>query len=226
MEAAWLPACMIVKQSQLALNDAADWLGDWHPLAEQLGSTDGLVNLSSVSSLLRLRPIQNVSSFRLFLKHYQHKVLFCIELPAIESAHGHATRNELRELIDRDARLARESLLEQFAVASRRVGQYQLQKLRPLRDQRLVQRYLAAVEAGQAHGWHTLVYGVTLAVYSLPLRQGLLGYAHQTTRGFIYSASRVLRMSERTCRRLLDELTADLPQAVESLLGKKTPAEC
>ena len=43
---------------------------------------------------------------------------------------------------------------------------------RPLRDQRLVQRYLTAVEQGEAQGWHTLVYGLTLAVYSLPLRQG------------------------------------------------------
>ena len=49
----------------------------------------------------------------------------------------------------------------------------------PLRDERVVQRYLAAVESGEAHGWHTLVYGLTLVVYSLPLRQGLLGYAHQ-----------------------------------------------
>ena len=61
-----------------------------------------------------------------------------------------------------------------------------------MRDQRVVQRYLQAVEGGQANGWHTLVYGLTLAVYSLPLRQGLLGYAHQTTRGFIYSAARML----------------------------------
>ncbi len=170
----------MIKQSQLALNDAADWLGDWHPLAEQLGSTNGLLDLGSVSSLLRLPPIRNIASLRLFLSQYQRRVLFCIELPAIESAHGHATRNELRELIDRDSRLAEESLVKQFAVASRRVGQYQLQKLRPLRDQRLVQRYLAAVQAGQAHGWHTLVYGVTLAVYPPPLSQALLGYGPQT----------------------------------------------
>ena len=44
----------MVTQTQLALNDAADWLGDWHPLAEQLGSADGLVTLGSVSASLRL----------------------------------------------------------------------------------------------------------------------------------------------------------------------------
>ena len=42
------------KGRQLALTDATEWLGDWHPLAEQLGSADGLVELGSVSSLLQL----------------------------------------------------------------------------------------------------------------------------------------------------------------------------
>jgi urease accessory protein UreF len=130
----------------------------------------------------------------------------------------------VRELIALDCRLASEPILQAFASASRRVGQSQLRKLRPLRDQRVVQRYLHAVESGQADGWHTLVYGLTLAVYSLPLRQGLLGYAHQTTRGFIYSAARMLQLSEHQCRALFDTLCADLPAAVEDLLRQKVAA--
>src|ERR1043166_1699899 len=185
----------MLKQPQLALGDAAEWLGDWHPLAEQLGSADGLMSLCGVSALLRLRPVRNAASLRTFLQDYQRRILFPLEMPAIESAHGHASRNETRELVALDHRLGREQALQHFAEASRRVGQYQLQKLRPLRDQRLVQRYLLAVDSGQAQGWHTLVYGVTLAIYSLPLRQGLLGYAHQAMRGFIYSAARSLRLS-------------------------------
>lgn len=99
-----------------------------------------------------------------------------------------------------------------------------MQKLRPLRDQRLLQRYLQAVEEGHAHGWHTLVYGVTLAIYSLPLRQGLLGYAHQTTRSFIYSAARSLELSEHQCRALFDELCVGLPSAIEELLREPAAA--
>ncbi len=210
----------MVKQTEIALSDAAEWLGDWHPLAEQLGSADGLITLGSASALLRLGPVP----LRQFLCNYQERILLPLELPAIESAHGHATHNETRELVALDGQLAKETLLQQFAAASRRVGQYQLQKLRPLRDQRLVQRYLAAVETGRAHGWHTLVYGVTLAIYSLPLRQGLLGYAHQTTRSFIYSAARSLALSENQCRRLFDAVSKDLPAAVDSLLREKAAA--
>jgi urease accessory protein UreF len=130
----------------------------------------------------------------------------------------------VRELVALDRRLAEEPILCSFAAASRRVGRSQLQKLRPLRDQRVVQRYLQAVESDQADGWHTLVYGLTLAVYSLPLRQGLLGYAHQTTRGFIYSAARTLRLSEHECRALFDALCTSLPEAVEALLAQKAVA--
>ena len=63
------------------------------------------------------------------------------------------------------------------------------------------------------------VYGVTLAVYSLPLRQGLLGYAHQMTRSFIYSAAGPLRLSERQCRDQFDTVCAPLSGAVEALLA-------
>ena len=208
----------MVKQTQLALGDAAEWLGDWHPLAEQLGSTDGLVTLGSVSASLRLVPVHDVPSLRNFLGNYHSRILLPLELPAIQSAHGHATRHEVRELVALDQGMAGQPIFSEFAAASQRVGQSQLRKLRPLRDQRAVQRYLHAVESGEAHGWHTLVYGLTLAVYSLPLRQGLLGYAHQTTRGFIYSAARMLSLSEHQCRALFDSLCAGLPEAVEALV--------
>jgi urease accessory protein UreF len=214
----------MAKQPQVALVDAAEWLGDWHPLAEQLGSTDGLVTLGSVSALLRLNPVHDVRSLKDFLRTYLGRILLPLELPAIQAAYEHAGRHEVRELVALDQQLASEQLLQDFSGPSRRVGQSQLHKLRPLRDDRVVQRYLQAVESGHAHGWHTLVYGLTLWLYSLPLRQGLLGYAQQTTRGFIYSAARSLKLSERQCRRLFDELYADLPQAVEGLVRQKAAA--
>lgn len=206
-------------QPQLA-HDPAEWLGDAHPLVEQLGSTDGLASLHALADSLRARPVASLSALRDFLRCYYERVLLPHELPAIQTAFAHATRHEIRELVALDRQLSRETALQDFAGASHRVGQAQLQKLRPLRDERAVQRYLHAVENGEAHGWHTLVYGVTLALYSLPLRQGLLGYAHQTTRGFIHAAARSLRLKEADCRALFGELCAPLPLAVESLVSK------
>ena len=210
-------------QPQLA-HDPAEWLGDGHPLVEQLGSADGLASLHALAEALRARPVASRPALREFLHSYCERILRPHELPAIRTAFTHASRNEVRELIAFDRQMAREPMLQELAGASRRVGQAQLQKLRPLRDERGVQRYLAAVENHEAHGWHTLVYGLTLAVYSLPLRQGLLGYAHQTTRGFIHSAARSLHFTEADCRALFEELCAPLPAAIETLVGRSAAA--
>ena len=200
--------------------DPAEWLGDAHPLAEQLGSADGLASLHALADSLRARPVARLTELREFLLAYRERVLLPHELPAIRTAFDHASRSELRELIAFDQQLAREPALHGLARASQRVGQGQLQKLRPLRDERMVQRYLGAVENRAAHGWHTLVYGLTLVVYSLPLRPGLLGYAHQTTRGFIHAAARPLNLTEAACRDLFEELCTPLPEAVELVVAK------
>jgi urease accessory protein UreF len=206
-------------------HDDAEWLGDAHPLVQQLGSADGLASLHALADSLRLQPVACQPALWEFLRAYHERILLPHELPAIQKAFVHASRNEVRELIALDLQLATEPMLQDLAAASRRVGQAQLQKLRPLRDERGVQRYLAAVENHDARGWHTLVYGLTLAVYSLPLRQGLLGYAHQTTRGFIHAAARSLQLTEAECLGLFDELCAPLPAAVATLVEKSVAVQ-
>ena len=199
--------------------EPADWLGDAHPLVAQLGLAEGLVSLHALAGALTARPLTNLAALREFLRCYQEQILLPHELPAIREAHEHSGQNHIRELVALDQQLSRERALSDFASASRRVGQEQLQRLRPLRDERIVRRYLQAVDEGQAQGWHTLVYGLTLAVYSLPLRPGLLGYAQQTTRGFIHAAARSFDVTEAGCRELFEEMCAPLPLAVESLIA-------
>ncbi|SRR5581483_10813423 len=208
----------MVHPKKQARFEALEMLGDLHPLLEQLGSTEGLVTLAGASESLSVPRVDSVPALRRFLQNYHSRILKPLELPAIRSAFFHATRGELRELVELDVEISQEPLLRNFAQASRRVGQAQLQRLRPLRDQRLLQRYLACVDEGRAHGWHTLVYGVTLAVYSLPLRQGLLGYAQQTTSGFIRSASDGHNFSEAATQALFQELWTPLAGAIDSLL--------
>ena len=127
------------------------------------------------------------------------------------------------ELIAFDQQLAAETALKPFANASRRVGQAQLKRLRPLRDHRLLQRYLRAVDDGLANGWHTLVYGLTLSVYSLPVLQGLNSYEKQTLLGFMHAVSRTLKLSENDCRTLLEQLSPSLPNPTEPILGDEHP---
>jgi len=201
--------------------EASELLGDWHPLVQQLGSTEGLVSLSTASHSLRLKNITSTETLLLFLEAYQSQILIPYELPAIQRAFRHASRNETRELVAYDRELGTEGALLPFFSASRRVGQAQIRRLRPLRDHRLVQRYLRAVESGLAQGWHTLVYGITLSVYSLPVLQGLVSYERQTLLGFIHAVARTLRLSEADCRGLIDQLSPTLPRMSEPILGEE-----
>src|SRR5437773_9898888 len=194
-----------------------EFVGDLAPLAAQIGSAEGLAALSGAVPR-KFHRVKDLASLRCFLLDYHSQILVPLELPAICRAHGHASRYEIRELIELDRQLANEPLLQSFATASQRVGKTQLKRLRQLRDQRLVQRYLRAVQAGEAHAWHTVVYGLILSLYSLPPRQGLLSYAQQTMRGFVRSAAGHLQLSLAECEDLMSEAEACFPETVNMLL--------
>jgi urease accessory protein UreF len=212
------------KQMQTAPGEPAEWLGDGRRLVEQLGSAHGLVALSAVSAGLRIEPVRDQPSLRRFLQDYHRQLLVPVELPAIERAFHHACRHELRELAALDRQLAAEAAWQPFAEASRRIGQRELGRLRPLRDERMVRRYLDLVASGDADAWHTVIYGLVLALYSIPLRQGLLAYGFQTTHGFIASAAAEFKLAESDCRGLLEELCDRLPPAVETLIARRAAA--
>jgi urease accessory protein UreF len=171
-------------------------------------------------------PIQGVvdaASLQGFLDWYCTQVLVPIELPLACQAYWHARRFELRELLALDRRMGEEGRLGHFAAASRAVGRVQLWRLLPLRDQRLVRRYWQALERGQAHGWHPLTYGVVLAAFSLPLRQGLVHYGWQTICGFVRAAAGPLGLTEEAHQPLVDGTTAALPAAVDKTLNATQP---
>ncbi len=210
-------------QRQTLATDPAEWLGQWHPLAAQLGSADGLVALASLTAALNLPPVADFETLRRFILSYHERVLRPVELPAVLRGFSHAARFELRELIAYDQQLAAMPELKPLADASRRVGRFHLDSLRPLQDDRFVRRYLAALEEGRANAWHTLVYGVTLSVYSLPLRQGLISYAAQTTRGFVQLGVAGLGYRESDCCALFDELIGEISDVAGKLAQSAAP---
>lgn len=191
--------------------------GDTALLQECLGSPDGLGTLGLALWARESRPVTDLPSLQSFVERYRDEVLVPIELPAIRTAFLHTARYEVRELLAVDRQLGTETSLEPFAFASQAVGRGFLRRLRPLRDVRLLRRYEQAVQRGDAHGWHTLVYGAVLAVYYLPLRQGLLGYAHQTIHGFLKTGANRLRLRQREWHSLEGIVHASLPEAVHRL---------
>jgi urease accessory protein UreF len=209
----------VLNQIRLSTSVAAQQPEGVAALLEQLGSMEDLVSITAASALLEGAPVHDVRTLAVFIETYLQEVLIPIELPLIHKAFLHASRNECRELIVLDQSAAAKMHVEQFAKASRRVGHLHIRAMRPIRGERLVQRYLAAVESGEANGWHTIIYGITLAVFSLPARQGLMHYAYRTMGGFVQAAARSLRLTERECREIVGDLCDDVPQGIESILA-------
>ena len=191
-------------------------------LSMQLGSMENLNSAAEDGPIPELSRANDLAGVKMVLSRYCSEILFPIEWPAIRLAYEHASGNEFRELIALDKRLSSDASLRPFAAASQRVGRLHIKRLRPLRDQRLVQRYLRLLDEGEAHGWHTLVYGVILALYSFPLRQGLMNYAQQTLRGFILIAGCGRSWTDDEMGLALDDLLAGAPAAMETILA--TPA--
>jgi len=200
----------------LIQNEARPWSpGDVRGLAGRVGSPPAAALCPVLAGLTEARVV-DLASLQTFLQAYQAEVLVPIELAVIQHAAQHAHRGETRELLALDRALERELRLSRFTAASQAVGRGQLWRLLPLRDVRLIRRYWEAVEAGQAKAWHPLVYGVTLSVFSIPLRQGLLHYSGQILGGFLAAASSTLRLpaDDRAA------VAADLDRALPGLVAR------
>jgi urease accessory protein UreF len=210
-------ACAAPPEADAARSQTENLLGEWRALLRQFGSPE----FSPDSAVpFWAAAVDTLPALRRFLEDYLNRLLLPCELPAIVAACGRARRGEWRELLAQDLGLQEAMQPTLFAEPSQRMGRLQLARLRPLRDERTVQRYLAAVESGQAHGWHTLVYGLTLAVYSLPLRQGLLYYSQETLSALAAAAGRTKRFGELELAEMLSSLLARVPAAVEAILQR------
>lgn len=210
----------MLDQTQNATPESLPVLGDLSSLAEQLGAKDSLAQLPLAAAMLEASQIRSLPALEAFVDQYRSGVLIPHELPAIARAYGHAARFEVRELIALDNSMAHEPALATFASASHHVGRTQLRRLRPLRGERLVKRYLDAIEAQQASGWHTLVFGMVLALYSMPLRQGLVHYAQQTLATFVQAANARLELTEPVRQKLLAAQWPPVLSAVQELIDR------
>ncbi len=164
----------------------------------------------------RLGSVADWAAFEPLLIQYAAEVIVARDWPVMLQAWEFARQGHSMELLELD-RSWNPSYGDPLAEASRRVGMRQLNRMRPLRDHRVVQRYLAAVENGDARAWHPIVFGVVLAVFGIPLRQGLVHYAVQTAGGWCDSIGRSKGWPETEGQHVLERLCAALPKSLPLL---------
>lgn len=181
-----------------------------------------MASLTALAALVDAPCPETLPAVRSFLARYRERLLTPVELPAIREAYELASRGEARELLKLDRRLEREFGGSAFAEASRRTGRAQLRRLRPLRDATL-KRYLQSVENGEAQGWHVIVFGILLALFSMPLRQGLVHYATKTQHTLLDSAMSRFAASAAECASLRRECEDPVLPAVSRVLPPFRP---
>ena len=186
----------------------------------------------SVASLMRDTPsnddtnpqpfdieaVSDLRGLRLFLDRYERDILRPIELPAVLSAYWFANRGQFRELLELDAELSANASLMPFAEASLSVGREHLRLLKPMYDQRMVQRFRKCVVAGEARGWNPVVFGIFLSIHSVPVREGLVQFGTQLWNGFVNGAQKSCRLPDGECTELLGEYLDRLPGWIEEVV--------
>ena len=106
-----------------------------------------------------------------------------------------------------------------LSAGSTRFGRDTLARLHPLRDERVVQRMLKAVQAGKTPGHHPIVFGLTMAIYAIPERQGLADYAQGALAAVVASAGGKLKLTQDECAALLAPSQAHLPSAISRMVA-------
>ncbi|MBT3596861.1 MAG: hypothetical protein HN505_12890 [Verrucomicrobia bacterium] len=183
----------MTESNTASLNEMETFHQDLSMLCHRLGE---VVPGRVMAPSMRFEKVNDTDSFLRFSEQYIRYVLSPIELPAIVAASEFASRNALHELYLLDKQLGSEPHIKMFEKASLTLGRNQLRKLRGMRDVRLLSRYRSSVLEGNAHGWHMLVYGIVLHLFSIPIRQGLAKYQTQVLLGFAQSACQSLQWSQ------------------------------
>ena len=172
-----------------------------------------------------IETVSDLRGLRLFLERYERDILRPIELPAVQSAYWFTNRGQFRELLELDAELSANVSLMPFARASLLVGREQLRLLKPMYDQRMMQRFRKCVVSGEASGWNPIVFGMFLSIHSVPVREGLLQFGRQIWRGFVNGVQGSCVLSDEECSALLGETIDRLPGWIEEVIAQSSGEE-
>ena len=159
--------------------------------------------------------ITTTSGVAAWLAAHRDETIVRDEWPAVAEAWRLASSGQSHALVELDRAWGMHA---RPGEASLRVGQRQLARLRPLRDARVVQRYLEAIADDRAHGWHPVVFGVWLAVFGVPLRQGLVQYAEQILGGLLDSVPGSAAFPAAEHERVRTSVVGEIPARLAEFL--------
>ena len=191
-----------------------------HPYEAQLDALETVLCADTLTQVLGLAPLQSISDLEGLLERYHTTLLEPIELPTIIRSSRMVARGHTEELIalDQDfGGLHPEWLL--LMPASTRMGRDYLNRLRPLQDERVVQRFNESVRYNRSPGHHLTVFGLTMAVFSIARRQGLAEYAQFALEAVVSTAAGKLKITQEERNTILDRFQTRLPQTIKRMVA-------
>jgi len=173
-----------------------------------------------MADVLGSAPINSATDLSVLLEQYRTTILEPIEMPAIAHAHRLASRGRTKELIALDQEfLGNHPEWLQLSPASKRFGRDFLSRLHPLQDERVVQRMLKAAQNGKTPGHHLIVFGLTMAVFSIAPRQGLADYAQFALNALIATKAGKLKLTQDDRNALFARSQSRLPEAIDRMVA-------
>ena len=191
-----------------------------HPYDAQLDALKDVLGANLVAGALGMGPLTSAAELAVVLERYRTTLLEPLELPALTNARRLASRGRTKELIALDQNfLDNHPEWLPLAAGSTRFGRDYLARLRPLRDERVVQRMLEAVQTGKTPGHHPIVFGLTMAIYAIPERQGLADYAQGALAAVIATAAGKLKLTQDDRSTLFARSQSCLPEAIDRMVA-------
>ena len=127
------------------------------------------------------------------------------EAVAVGLAHDSFVTSHLEIALQADHELEAMKLGRESRIASRQMGR---QVIRLAAEQnhrhRLIDDYLAAVEAGQTSGHMAVSIGLTLAAAGWSKEDTIASFLYQTVTGFVAAAMKLMPIGQREGQRLLE----------------------
>jgi len=191
-----------------------------HPHEAQLDALEDVLGADLVAGALGMGPLTSADELAVALELYRTTLLEPIELPTLTKAQRLASRGRTKELVALDQNfLGNHPEWLPLSAGSTRFGRDTLARLHPLRDERVVQRMLKAVQAGKIPGHHLIVFGLTMAVYSIPARQGLADYAQGALEAVVATAAGKLKLTQEDRAELLAPSQSHLRSAISRMVA-------
>ena len=173
-----------------------------------------------MATALGTATLSSTTNLSVLLEQYRTTILEPIEMPVIAQAHRLASRGRTNELIALDQEfLGNHPEWLQLSPTSKRFGLDFLSRLHPLQDERVVQRMLKAAQNGKTPGHHLIVFGLTMAVFSIAPRQGLADYAQSALNALIATKAGKLKLTQDDRNALFARSQSRLPEAIDRMVA-------